>query len=431
MQALCVSANRRYLQKADGTPFFYLADTAWELLHRLTRPEIDHFLTTRARQGFTAIQAVLLCEFEGLSVPNQYGRLPLTQNERGEYDPARPDTEGDSYWALADYAVVRASELGLYMALLPTWGDKFNKRWGAGPEVFTPENARIYGRFVGERFRDAGNIVWVLGGDRPIETDTHAEIVRAMAEGLHEGDGGRYLRTYHPMGGASPYPYLADEPWLDFLMMQTGHDLTLYDCYEAMRIEYERPVTRPVMDAEPRYEDHPACFDAALGYLWSQHDVRMAAWWDVLSGCMGHTYGNHCIWGFNRVPAPYFPYAWQEALLHPGAEQMRHVRALAEKLDILCMSPAQPLLVDEGDLLSHISAMARPGMLVAYSPLGLPIRVRLSLVGEGTLKIHWYDPRTGETTLEGVCPCRGEGTFVPPSRGKGRDWVLVLEQYKR
>ena len=31
---LKVSENQRFLVHEDGTPFFYLGDTAWELLHR-------------------------------------------------------------------------------------------------------------------------------------------------------------------------------------------------------------------------------------------------------------------------------------------------------------------------------------------------------------------------------------------------------------
>ncbi|WP_395821362.1 DUF4038 domain-containing protein [Archangium minus] len=36
---LRVSSNSRYLVKEDGSPFFYLGDTAWELFHRLNRSE--------------------------------------------------------------------------------------------------------------------------------------------------------------------------------------------------------------------------------------------------------------------------------------------------------------------------------------------------------------------------------------------------------
>jgi hypothetical protein len=139
---------------ADGTPFFYLGDTAWELFHKLTRGEIDHYLQVRAGQGFNVIQAVALAEKDGLRTPNAYGRLPLL-----DLDPMRPDLGGEySYWAHVDWAVRRAAELGLFVALLPTWGDKYNLKWGDGPEVFTPENAGAYGEWLGARYRDDWNV---------------------------------------------------------------------------------------------------------------------------------------------------------------------------------------------------------------------------------------------------------------------------------
>ncbi|MFZ5831696.1 MAG: DUF4038 domain-containing protein, partial [Planctomycetota bacterium] len=143
--SLVVSENGRYLARPDGTPFFYLGDTAWELFHRLNREEADQYLADRAAKGFTVIQAVALAEEDGLNTPNSYGHRPLMDN-----DPARPDTkpgEENDYWDHVDYIVEKAESLGMFIGMLPTWGDKWNKAWGVGPEVFTPENAEAYGEF--------------------------------------------------------------------------------------------------------------------------------------------------------------------------------------------------------------------------------------------------------------------------------------------
>src|SRR5690606_15246946 len=130
-------------------------------------------------------------------------------------DPGQPDTDGPrSYWDHVDDIIRMAESFGLYVALLPTWGDKFNLAWGKGPVIFTPDNAYRYGRWLGERYRDVPNIVWVLGGDRAMHTRNHFEIVSRMAEGLREGDGGAHLMTYHPQGADSSSRQLHDEPWL-------------------------------------------------------------------------------------------------------------------------------------------------------------------------------------------------------------------------
>src|SRR4051812_12753358 len=74
---LKVSENKRFLMTEDGKPFFYLADTAWELFQRLDRKQALEYLDIRAAQKFTAIQAVLLAELDGVTDPNAYGGLPL------------------------------------------------------------------------------------------------------------------------------------------------------------------------------------------------------------------------------------------------------------------------------------------------------------------------------------------------------------------
>src|SRR5512137_2797023 len=82
---LKVSANGRFLVFADGTPFFYMADTAWELFHRLNREEAERYLENRRQKRFTVIQAVALAELDGLHTPNPYGDCPLIDD-----DPTRP-----------------------------------------------------------------------------------------------------------------------------------------------------------------------------------------------------------------------------------------------------------------------------------------------------------------------------------------------------
>src|SRR5918993_1805051 len=161
---LQVSENHRFLVRADGSPFFWLGDTAWELFHRLTREDAERYLRDRAERRFTVIQAVALAELDGLGTPNAYGERPLVDN-----DPTRPN---EAYFAHVDWIVRKANSLGLYVGLLPTWGDKWNKKWGVGPEIFTPDNAEAYGRWIGARYKDAG-VIWIVGGDRPIESDAH------------------------------------------------------------------------------------------------------------------------------------------------------------------------------------------------------------------------------------------------------------------
>lgn len=158
MRRLDIYQNKRYLCWDDGEPFWYMGDTAWELFHRLKREEVQEYLDVRQEQGFNVIQAVALGEFEGLTVANAYGRLPFILDPEGK-PVVKPDDTGESYWKHADWCIQEMGKRQMFVGLLPTWGDKFNLKWGKGPEVFTPENAYTYGKWIGARYRDYWNII--------------------------------------------------------------------------------------------------------------------------------------------------------------------------------------------------------------------------------------------------------------------------------
>src|SRR5688572_26418989 len=257
-RALGVSADQRYLIDESGKPFFWLGDTGWELFHRLTYMEAKKYISVRAQQGFTVIQAVVLAEFDGLHVPNANGHLPLEND-----DPTRPN---ERYFHFVDSVIDLAASYGLYMAVLPTWGDKlFKDRWGTGPEIFNRENAKAYGRWIAQRYKDRKNIIWVMGGDRNPRNESDVEVWRSMAAGIVEGAGGhdKALLTFHPQPSetSSSSPWFHEDAWLDFNMLQTGHcaDEKVWD---KVGNDYKRKTIKPVLNAEAVYEDHPLCFNA-------------------------------------------------------------------------------------------------------------------------------------------------------------------------
>lgn len=421
-----IHVQGRYLAWDTGEPFFYLGDTAWELFHRADRAEMEQYFSQRARQGFTAVQAVALAEFEGLTVPNRYGRLPLCFTD-GLPDPTKPDLDGEySYWAHVDYAVEQAAKHGLFITLLPTWGDKFNLCWGKGPEIFTEENAFIYGKWIAERYKDCWNILWMLGGDRRLEAK-HRRIIDAMAKGIRAVDQS-HLITFHPTGATDSTAFVGDADYIDFHTAQTGHGIEQCYCSDAVMRSMAKATAKPYMDSEPRYEDHPACFNDKLGYFWNADDVRQNAYWNLMAGACGHTYGNHCIWSMTTEPTSYFPYAWQDALTHIGAEQIGYCRKLRLSRDYFSLRPAPELLVDGFAGMGHMAAAMGDGYAYFYAPLGVPFTVDLGLFGSvKQIKALWFDPRTGEEVAFAVLPPQGKTLLAPPTQGKGCDWVLVLE----
>lgn len=417
----------RYLAREDGQPFFYLGDTAWEIFHRLNCQEAEHYFAVRARQGFTVVQGVALAELEGVTEPNAYGRLPLLFTN-GLPDPSRPDTTGDySYWDHVDYMVDLAAKHGLFIALLPAWGDKFNLCWGKGPEFFTPENAYTYGKWISARYAGRENLIWMLGGDRPLETPEHRAIIDGMARGIREMDP-NHLITFHPPGGTDSTKILPDADYIDFHTAQTSHGIE--QCYttDSIMLGMAEVTGKPYMDSEPRYEDHPACFNDRLGYFWNADDMRQNAYWNLMTGVCGHTYGNHSIWSMTKTATGYFPFTWEEALYHPGAEQVRFIKELRLSHDYFSFRHAPQLLEGNHPGMGHMAAGMGEGYGYVYSPLGLPFTVRLcEFPGAGKIRAKWFDPRTGRTEIFAIFPPAGSTVVVPPSQGKGHDWVLILE----
>lgn len=427
---LQVSANRRFLVTAAGEPFFWLADTAWELFHRLDREQALHYLEDRAARGYTLIQAVALAELAGLDDPNPYGHRPFQA-----HDPLAP---AEAYWAHVDFVVATANRLGLYLGFLPTWGDKWNQKWGAGPEVFTPANAEGYGEWLSRRYREAG-LVWILGGDRPVESELHRQITQAMARGLRRGDGGAHLITFHPTGGQGSAELFHGEQWLDFNLRQNGHAAEYTGRYDQTRTDYERQPVKPVIDGEPLYEDHPLSFKAGeLGHSVAA-DVRRTLYWDLFAGACGHTYGHHSVWqmwepGRQGVNHPLLP--WRQALAQPGADQMRHGRDLLESRPFLSRLP------DEGLVLPDLVPTAVPGAgryrfaatrdeagryAMVYAPVSRPFAVDLGRLAGARVRAWWFDPRSGQAQDLGSFAGGGPQTFTPPAPGEGLDWVLVLD----
>lgn len=417
-----VSENHRFLIDQHGRPFFYLGDTAWELFHRLNRDEAEVYLKDRAAKRFSVIQAVVLAEHGGLDVPNAHGQLPLEAK-----DPTRPV---EAYFKHVDFVVDRAEALGLVVGMLPTWGSW----WHDGPGIFTPETAESFGEYVGRRYRDKP-IIWILGGDRPIENERQRSIVRAMARGLRKGDGGRHLMTFHPPGGRGSSQWFQGADWLAFNMIQSGHGYN-HANFEKIAADYARQPAKPVIDGEPGYEDHPAEFNAKNGYL-DEYDVRKFAYWSLFAGACGHTYGCHDIWQFlapGRAPITAARTPWRTAKDLPGASQMQYVRALLESRPVLARVPDQSLLAsDPGRGTDHVQASRADDGSYAfvYAASGQPFTVNLDKLSGTRLRGFWYDPRNGEAKAIGTFTRAGRKEFQPPSRGKGCDWVLVLDDEAR
>lgn len=430
--SLKVSANGRYLE-AGGKPFFWLGDTGWLLLGKLNREETEHYLATRAAQGYNVIQVMMLHRptmanpVAGAAlVDGDLTRPRVTPgndlNKPGEYD----------YWDHLDWVFDRAAAHGLYIALVPVWGDFADFR------LLNADTAPVIGRFVAERYKSKQNLIWMNGGDRypelsPLAWDLLGKTIRGI-----DAD---HLMTYHPAGRASSSWMFHKAAWLDFNMYQSGHqsyaqDQQLYargeDNWVYTQDDLSRRPAKPTIDGEPSYENIPHGLDRSPEPRWGPADVRCYAWWSVLAGAFGHTYGENSVMQFfvrgGQANAYWPTLSWTEALTAPGALQMRHLKDLILSRPYLERVPDQSLILDNGTRYERVAATRGESYAIAYSYTGKPFRVQMGKISGKRVHAAWFDPRTGQTQPVGTFANRGTRTFTPPGTpAPGNDWALLLD----
>ncbi|MES2647925.1 MAG: glycoside hydrolase family 140 protein [Bacteroidota bacterium] len=432
---LLVSKDGRNLQFSDGTAFFWLGDTGWELFHRLKLEEIEQYLDNRAAKGFNVIQAVALAEFDGLRKPNQYGELPLLN-----LDPSMPNSK---YFKVIDSTVHMAARRNLFIGLLPTWGDKVTKLWGEGPVVFDSVNAFNYGKWIGQRYKNDPNIIWILGGDRPAVNDENdwRPVWRAMAKGIKAATNNNCLITYHPAGGNnSTSQWLNNEPWLDINMFQSGHggghDVASWDL---VKRDLAYSPARPTLDAEPNYEDHPVSpwpkWNVDNGYF-RDYDVRKQTYRSVFAGACGVTYGHHAVWQFMNAKEAAINYpdrGWINALDRPGAFQVGYLKSLLLSRPMFQRIADSSIIVSgQGEKGEHIESFhtADYSYTMIYLPVGKTFAVNTRSMPD-LLKVWWFNPKDASTHEPLTIKRNDRMEFTPPTTGFENDWVLVLDDASR
>jgi hypothetical protein len=393
-----VSENGRYFRDRGGRPFLWLGDTQWQLFRSFTLEEAETILQDRREKGFTVLQVMVTGVGDG-TVPNLEGHTPWLHN-----DPATPN---EAYFRQVDTVVELARQKGLILALYLC----HNRQ----QDTLHVGNARAYARWVAWRYRDMPNILWAFVTKVPIAD--HLPLIRELAAGVQEGDGGVHLITYHPdpVRPALSSGEIHAESWLAFNMIQTW---AYYEgIYGMVTRDYHRVPPKPVVMAEGAYEDET---DDEYGFVITPLLARKQAYWSYLSGGF-HTYGHSDCW---RVPA-----TWKAALDAPGAFQMGVLARLLTARRWWELVPDQRLLADQNNpgTTLNVAARSRSGdWALAYlsSPTRFVVRME-KLVGAGTLHASWIDPRTGVQTAIGTFPNRGTRMFAVP--GGWEDAILLLE----
>jgi len=405
---LVVSDDGLRIHKADGTDWFWLGDTGWSLFQELNREDAEYYFSTRASQGFTVIQAVVLMGWNrDWNDENAYGHPSFHEGDASQPNKA--------FWDHADWLIKKARDHDLYIALLPAWGSF----WGDQATI-------AYAQWIMNRYKDYDNIIWVNGGDRKV--GEHKNMFNELGEVFDKDK--EALVTFHPRGGDASSKNFHQETWLELNMQQSSHGKR--DIRADIQVDKDLAITpvKPTLNGEPNYEDHCVGWkkDCELG-TFNAHDVRQLAYWTVFAGATGYTYGHVHVWDFYHGGNKEDEWEdWKVGINDPGAVQMRYLANLMMSRPHKGRAPAQNILTEDSPGGLKQRALMGDGYAFVYTSQGHDMHLDLDMLPWSRKKAWWFNPREGKTSPIPEIPGHGEHIFDPPEEsGNDNDWVLVIE----
>lgn len=384
-----IGADRRTFVDQADRPIFWLGTTQWELCRRYTPEEAQVILERTRAHGFTFVQMMVLGVGDGTGA-NFAGEKPWLNDD--------PLTPNEAYFRNVDAVLARAGEEGLAVAMT-MYHQRYRKH-------ITVEKARRWARWLAERYRDVPNLQWAMHPQAKME---YLPVLRELAAGLEEGDGGRHLVSAKPDPSPFSSSFIHGEEWLDFNTMQTWKDVRLI--HPMVTKDYGLSPTKPVVMGEGAYEAGTE-YGFPVTPLW----VRRQAYYSYLAGAH-HAYGHNDSW--RVLPT------WRASLDAPGAVQMGVLRKIFEaRSEWWRLVPDQAVLAEggktEGAVLRLSARHPEGRWAMVYLAEKASFSVDPGRLQAGPHRALWIDPRTGEAREAGA----GKSFSTPEG---WEDAILILE----
>jgi hypothetical protein len=381
---------------------------------QLTREEVDIYFRDRRGRGFNTVLVSLIEHRFSTNPPNNaYGQPPFLIP--GDYG-----TPNEEYFTHADWVLRRSAENGYLVLLVPSYLGV-----SGGPEGWYREMAangeaklRGYGRYLGRRYRDFSNILWVHGADY---NPPDRNLVRAIAGGIRELDP-RALHSAQCAQETSAAEFWRGEPWLTVNSIYTYKPV-----FAAALRQYARPEHMPFFLIESAYENEQGI---------TEQRVRTQAYQAVLSGAAGQIFGNNPIWHFDGPGLYPAPVTWQQAMASEGSRSMTHLRNLLTAVPWWLLKPdLGNIFLTDGIGSGYDRAVAAVAADRSFAIVDLPnlrsIALDLTQLAGPRVGARWYDPANGRFTDVGGSPFQPVASLRLRPEAKNsagfEDWALILE----
>jgi len=435
---LRISNDRRYLEHADGKPFFWLGDTWWmSLCKRLSWEGFKMLTKDRVKKGFTVIQIV-----SGL-YPDMPPFDPRGANEAGfPWDESYTQIN-QAYFDMADRRIDWLVQNGLVPCIVGSWGFFIEF---AGEQAMKKHWRNLVARY------GAYPLVWCIAGEATMpyyltpffgSQDEKAKeyVARTRTRWTTIA---RFIRStdpyHHPMTiHAAPVSHLVDDPSLIDIEMLGGlsHGYDPEALSRTVDTFVESNLRRPRMP----FLVGEGCYEGISGACW-ENIQRLAFWTSILNGACGHTYGANGIWQLNSQTEPYGPspygpsrshdiIPWEEAYQLPGSKQVGLGRDLLERYQWWKFEPypewVEPRWSKE-DYYKPYAAGIPEEVRIVYLPQSWSSLQKVKGI-EGGVTYHafYYDPRNGREYDVGTVVPDEKGEWQPPVPPIFQDFILVME----
>lgn len=383
--------GRYYFSYNEGTPFFWLACTAWNGALKSTEEEWDYYLNQRKRNQYSVIQLVTT-EWRGCDKTPE----GLTAIEGTGYIRIHPE-----FFKRIDQRIDQANAKGFVVSPVILWALPSGEGRHLSPGYTLPlDEAVLLAKYIVARYQ-GNHVVWTLGGDGRYYDEQEfkwKEIGRRVFNDIDHAP-----VTLHPHGSSWVGDLFDQEEWYNMMGYQSSHNngerVVNWINKGPMSQMWDKLKPMPYINMEPNYEE--------IRFIITAKDVRNAGYWSIFAAPVaGVTYGANGIWPWLAPGERILNHrdqggvtGWEKSIDFPGSLQMGYLASFVTKLKWWELFPANDILAFQpgNDRFNHwISVVKSPDdkTIIAYIPEKSTVR----LYNPNRYKYSgtWFNPVSNE-----------------------------------
>lgn len=410
-------------QAGNIAEFPWVGDSAWAAPMKATTSEWDTYLTNRASKGVNVVHIGPAPYWAGSTDtpdPGQSANTPFVGSGCSGPQPTSCQTPNMNFWRRFEGKIEAANQKGLHVflaGLMEPVGGPSGSRYPAAQEAI------YFARWLAARL--AGNhVIFSPGFDSPYQASLHKPVGAAIKAVVP-----KHLVTNHwNTTSVTSYANLHDEPWLDFEMVQSGHNNGVMTTVLQRARELPWQVAgasnpgyapfvynrKPTVNGEAIYDQGGAGPTTAFNTT----RARQAGYLSWLSGSFGYTWGLGGVWDWGicgssssnicgyQMAAGYRNYS--EALNQPVNNHIKNFGQLLRTrisfgrykyMDVYEQNRIRNQAPDNEQHKKMVLAR-NPEWILAYLPFNQSIRFVHS--GNNSVNLataRWWNPRNGTVEL--------------------------------